>query len=183
MSQEDPQLQRPTDFTDLFAGLGEDSSLSWSDEAFEAVEDVRTRPVISFRVGEDHFAIAADLVREIRSRDKSTALPGAPPYIEGILIVRRQVVALLSLHQFLELQGQRAASRVLIIESAHFTVGILVDEVIGLEGWPESALNPENLPENIRPQTGRFARGAHAFGDRHSIFLNMETLLDAAAIG
>lgn len=182
MTQDRSHPNKPSDFADLFADLGEDSSLSWADEALEADGHEKTRPVVCFRIGDDHFALPADLVREILGQAKPTALPGAPSYIEGILIVRRQVVALLSLRRFLELDDQGIASRVLIVESAHFTVGILVDEVIGLNDWPESALDPQRLPENAHHQLRRFARGAHAFGEDHFLFLNIEALLDAAAV-
>lgn len=182
MTQDDSSLNKPTDFTDLFADLGEDTSLSWADEGVETTSDVPTRHVVCFRVGEDHFAIAGDMVREIIGQAESTALPGAPPYITGILIVRRQVVALLSLNRFLELKEECSAARILIVESAHFTVGLLVDEVIGLQDWPESSLDPQKLPENMHPQARRFARGVHTFGTAHYIFLNLEALLDAAAV-
>ncbi len=181
-------------FDDLLDDV-QDASFDWDDEELEAEEEEQTRPVVCFRIGRDLFAIAGDSVREISGSTEITELPGAPAHIEGITVLRRQVVGLLSLRNYLNLDADRASDageadgfdsvstdRTLIVETAHYTVGIYVDEVTGLDEWPESYLDPQTLPETIRDETRRYARGARQQQGTMCVFLDLETLLDDASI-
>ncbi len=185
-------------FDDLVEELGAKSSFVWDEEETDTKEEEQTRPVVIFRVGTDLFAIPGDAVREVIGVSEATQLPGAPAHIQGITVVRRQVVGLLSLRSFLDIDddapltgiGQSRSSeddaqstkRTLIVETAHYTVGLSVDEVTGLEEWPESLLDPETVPDNLRHATGRYARGARSQDDDLCIFLDLESLLDDAAV-
>lgn len=194
--------QTPSDrpgFDDLFSEIGEESSFTWDGEEIEPESEEETRPVVCFRVGGDHFAIDAGAVREILGDLDFTALPGAPPHVSCITVVRRQVIGLLSLRHFLNLDDRSSddlsndenegdgsarsisSERVLLVDTAHYTVGLRIDEVSGIENWPHSALNAENLPENIRPSTQRYARGSRHQGDSLCVYLDLEPLLDDAA--
>lgn len=182
MSQEEKNKD-PMDFKELLAESDGVTSFVWDDEELLAEEEV-TRAVVSFRLGDDRFSVAGELVREILGEQEVTFLPGAPGHIRGITILRRQVVALLSLREFLNLPGEEnlAGMRTIIVETPHFMVGLLVDEVTGLGDWPESAIDPDQLPDNLRASTARYARGAHFFASSLHIFLDLHTLLEDAAL-
>ena len=182
--------QRPSpkshhDFDDLLEEIDSEASFAWDEELDADDEEEEGRPVVCFRIGQELFAVAGDAVREIVSSTEITALPGAPPHVRGVTVVRRQVVGLLSLRTFLELDDSpdnRTPRRTLIVDTAHYTVGLRVDEVTGLEHWPESRLDPSTLPDNLRPSTRRYARGTHIQGDEVCLYLDLETLLDDAAV-
>lgn len=186
--------QNPSDnpgFGDLFADVGDDTSFAWDDDVVEGTDDEEMRQVVSFRLNDDLFAIPADLVREILGDVEITDMPGAPDHVVGISVVRRQVVGLLSLRHFLDLASlaptkadddARATARVLLIDTAHYTVGLQVDEVMGLDEWSPSLLNRESLPANIRAKTRRYARGVRQQANTFCVFLDLESLLDDAAV-
>lgn len=200
----DDDSQTPADdtgFDDLLDELDEDSSFEWDDEELEADEaEEETRPVVCFRIGTDLFAIPGESVREIVGSIERTRLPGAPPHIGGITVVRRQVVGLLSLADFLDLEAgpveetsstdddilevdeDVSTERTLIVETPHYSVGIRVDEVTGLDEWPESLIDPETLPDNMQPSTRRYARGVRRQAGTMCAFLDLESLLDDAAV-
>ena len=192
MTDDNKPLNEVQGFGDLLSDIDEDSYPWRDEEPQESAPADKSRPVVSFRIGEDLFAVAGGSVREIVGPMEATELPGSPEHIRGITILRRQVVGLLSLRKFLNLGNddhKRAESgddgttaRTVIVETAHYTVGLLVDEVTGLSEWPESALDSSTLPDNINDGTRRYARGAHPQGERLCIYLDLENLLDNAAV-
>lgn len=183
-------------FDDLLSdGLGGGSSFVWDEEDVDGTDE-ETRPVVCFRVGPDLFAVPGTNVREIVGDIDVTPLPGAPSHIDGIIVVHRQVVGLLSLRRFLDIAfddpslhhdphaGDAAADtrRTIIVETPHYTVGLCVDEVTGLDEWPESLLDPKTVPENMRSATRRYARGSRTVGGSLCVYLDVESLLDDAAV-
>ena len=185
---------RPHDFGDLLGELSDDSSFVWDNESGDADEEAQTFPAVCFRIGVDRFAVSGEAVREILGDPEVTKLPGAPPHIEGITVVRRQVVGLLSLRLFLGLDDDEGpagadadtagtnASRTLVIETAHHTVALPVDQVMGLQDWPRAAIDRSSLPENLRPTARRYAQGVREMNGAVVLLLNMESLLDDAAV-
>lgn len=187
---EPPEPSVPHDFDDLIDELGGNSSFVWDQEELESQPEDVTRPVVTFRIGDDRFAIPGKAVREIVGSTEMTQLPGTPPHIRGITVVRRQVVGLLSLRTFLEIgedpsepsNADESTERTLIVETAHYTVGLIVDEVTGLDEWPDSLIDPDTVPDNLRLSTRRYARGARTQDGGLCIYLDLEPLLDAAAV-
>lgn len=186
-------------FDDIVEQLDE-PTFDWDDDELEADQEEETRPVVAFRIGTDLFAVPGDSVREIMATTDSTPLPGAPAHVDGVIVVRRRVVGVLSMRKFLNLDASLSADaatddpgaepafedvstdRTLIVETAHYTVGIRVDEITGLGEWPESSIDPETLPDNIRDSTRRYARGARQQNGTLCIYLDLPTLLDDAAV-
>ena len=168
-------------FWDLVSEVSEASSFAWEEEE---AEEEGGLTVLSFRVGEDLYCVEGSAVREVLGEAVMTTLPGAPEYLPGITMLRRQAVGLLALERFLERgDGEErdwGQARILVVETAHYVVGLLVDEVTGLETWPERALG--TLPENLNARTRRFARGGREVGESLRVLLDLEELLDEAAL-
>lgn len=183
-------------FEDLVEELEEDSSFEWDDEQMEPDDPEQTRPVVCVRVGDDLFALPGESVREIRGGTETTPMPGAPAHIEGVTVVHRRVLGLMSLADFLGIEPDAqpedtdddpltdhvSTDRVLVVETPHYAVGVRVDEVVGLDDWPESRLDPDTLPENIRDSTHRYARGARRQEGTLCVYLDVDALLDDAAV-
>ena len=196
MSDEEPDS--PADdagFADIVDELEEEAGFEWDDEELEADEEEQTRPVVSVRVGDDLFGFDGESIREIMSEQTPTPLPGAPEYIHGVIVVRRRVVGLLSLSDFLGLDSphrqaspgeagdrQMSTERIVVAETAHYAVGIRVDEITGLDQWPESRFDTALLPDNLHDRTRHYARGAHRREQGLCVYLDLDALLDDAAV-
>ena len=167
-------------FQDLLDQKEEEGDFVWAEEE----EEEERRAVISFRLGKDRFSVAGELVREILGAQEVTALPGSPGHILGIAVLRRQVVAIVSLREFLNIPGEDrpAQARTMIVECGPFTVGLVVDEILGLGEWVESGLSKEKVPENLRASMARYARGAQVEKGELHLFLDLEGLLEDAAV-
>lgn len=196
----DNESEAPSDpqgFGDILDELDDDTSFEWDDDDLEPEEEEETVPVVCIRLDDDLFALPGESVREIMNTLEATALPGAPDHIEGVAVVRRQVLGLLSLRRFLSLNdhstrdsddadaessdGGVSTDRTLLVETDHYALGIQVDEVTGLEEWPASSIDTDRLPDNMHDHTRRYAAGAHRIGGGLCIYLDVDQLLDDAA--
>jgi purine-binding chemotaxis protein CheW len=76
-------------------------------------------------------------VREILPPPPATRLPGAPPYVRGLVNVRGTVVTVIDL--VVRLYGHPASpdGPIMLIEHQNRVVGVAVDEVIEVQPLPE----------------------------------------------
>lgn len=90
-------------------------------------------PCIVVRVGGERYAVALGDVMEILDTPPATPLPGAPAMIEGMSLVRDEVLLVLSLAQLLN-RGETCsgARHVLVTEFGRVRYGIRVDAVEGI---------------------------------------------------
>lgn len=95
-------------------------------------------PCVVVRVGHERYALPLDDALEILDIGPATPVPGAPPAIEGIAIVRDEVLLVLSLPRLLGRGGalardtQDEARHVLVIERDDTRYGVRVDAVDGI---------------------------------------------------
>ena len=79
-------------------------------------------------------------MREILPPPPATRLPGAPPYVRGLVNVRGTVVTVIDLVARLYGRPARPDGPVMLIEHQNRVIGVAVDEVIEVqplppEGW------------------------------------------------
>ncbi len=116
----------------------------------------RAREAFSFIVmlvcGE-RFAVEIEKVLEIIRVPRITWLPGAPPHIRGLINMRGSILAVadpavLLSNPPVEMKPQ---NRIVVVEGAAVKLGLLVEEVAGVESSPASALE-KSLPTLSGPQ-------------------------------
>jgi purine-binding chemotaxis protein CheW len=103
---------------------------------------------VVFRVAGAEYVLPASAVLQMESYGGATPVPGAPPYVAGIIQVRGRVVPVVDLRVRFGLPPIEATldSRVVVLELADRTVGLLVDsarEVVKLA--PDQLRNPPSL--------------------------------------
>jgi purine-binding chemotaxis protein CheW len=103
---------------------------------------------VVFRVGAAEYALAASDVLQMESFVGATPVPGAPPYVAGIIHVRGRVVPVVDLRARFGLPALELSldSRVVVVELERRTVGLLADsarEVVKLE--PEQIQAPPSM--------------------------------------
>jgi purine-binding chemotaxis protein CheW len=99
---------------------------------------------VVFKVADSEYALAAAEVLQMESYAGATLVPGALPYVAGVIQVRGRVVPIVDLRVRFGLAPAAATldTRVVVVELRDRTVGLLVDsarEVIKL------------LPDQIKP--------------------------------
>ncbi len=106
--------------------------------------------LMTMAVGDLRFAVPASTVRTVVRAVAVTALPDAPPSVEGIINFRGSLVPVLSVRQRVRLASLPLSldQHLVIARSGPRTVGLRVDHVIDLVSVDESAIEsaPGVLP-------------------------------------
>jgi purine-binding chemotaxis protein CheW len=112
--------------------------------------------VLISRVGEERYALDLRRLTSARPVRDLTPVPCTPPVIAGVMNVRGQVYTVLDLALALRLPGPSSigeASRVLFVDAPTGLVGLLVDEVEGVErltlGDLERSLSDNELARGV----------------------------------
>lgn len=125
-----------------------------------AAEAAATHEVVRFRRGDDEYAVAHGSLREIRPLRRFCRILGASPVVPGVFHYRGEII---SLHDLRAL-GQAGASPafaawVLVAESGAVRIGLLADEVVGIEALADEDIKP--LPLTMGAKAGVLRGVAH----------------------
>lgn len=101
------------------------------DNAAEAPVDLMD--LVQFSMGQEHYALEAEYVREVWKLKDYTPLPGTPAWMRGVVNLRSQVVAILDIRQFFQLPPATMAndSQLLILAGEGCQFAIPVDSIQG----------------------------------------------------
>ena len=100
-----------------------------------------TLTVVVFKLDEQRYAVPLVVVERVVQVAEITPLPGAPLMILGVINVHGQVVAVLDLRRHLGLRSRELmlSDELLLVRTAHRTMALLVDEVVGVRECPRPA--------------------------------------------
>jgi purine-binding chemotaxis protein CheW len=150
----------------------------------------------TFRVAGEDYAVDVMRVREIITPLPITPVPRAPPFVEGVIRLRGEVVPVLDLRRRFGLPpgtpGRK--SRFVIVHVAGRRIGLVVDEVCEVVRVPRSDLRP--APRLVGQDGPRFfvgvcgGEGSAAVGGRRAqgaarlrLLVNVRALLEPATPG
>lgn len=131
---------------------------------------------IGFSLHGLHYVVAADSVTEIIPLPKTTALPGAKPWIKGLANVSGHLVAIINLGGVISSVDHCSPDgRVLVIPHHELAIGLMVDEVTGIKQFATGKYAehiPASVPHSMRP----FIQGTY---DTHNIIFSVARFLDS----
>lgn len=133
--------------------------------------------LVTFRLEDETYGINVMHVQEVLRVTEIAPVPGAPPYVLGIINLRGNVVTVIDTRSRFGLSPGDIdeASRVVIIESEMQVVGILVDsvaEVVELKGSEiDSAPNVGN------EESSKFIQGVATSDNNLLIVVDLNKLL------
>jgi purine-binding chemotaxis protein CheW len=108
--------------------------------------------LIAFRVGGETFLVDIMTVRQIIVYSGSTPVPAAPSFVEGIIVLRDEVVPIIDVRERLGTADERPAKTfVLIIDTKAGAIGLRVDEVRRMiRISSDDLMEPPDVIRNIR---------------------------------
>jgi purine-binding chemotaxis protein CheW len=132
---------------------------------------------IGFRVGEEMFLVDIMAVRQIVPYRGSTPVPTAPKFIEGVIVVRDQVVPVIDVHARLMPQEPAESKEplVLLTHTPSGAVGLKVDDVRRIV-----TLTPEELlpaPASVRGIRGESLVAIAPHDNEVFLVLDIDSLL------
>lgn len=135
--------------------------------------------LITFRVGPETFVLDIMAVRQIVPYQGSTSVPTAPAFIEGIIVLRNEVIPIIDLRERLyPNRGERAQHPlVLITHTTAGMIGLKVDEVRRIVNIsPDNFLPPPPIIRGIR---GELLIAVVPFGEEVYLLIDVENVLSA----
>jgi purine-binding chemotaxis protein CheW len=110
-----------------------------------AEEPANLLEVLQFRLASETYALELTWIEHVRPIVDITPLPGVPPFILGVVNVGGRIVSLVDLKVIFDLPdaGLSAASRVIILRGPAMEIGLLADEIFGIEKIPSESLQAQ----------------------------------------
>jgi purine-binding chemotaxis protein CheW len=135
--------------------------------------------VVEFLLAYERYAVQVAYVREVYPLKELTPLPGAPPFVLGMINVRGRILSVIDLKKFFDLpeKGLTDLNKVIILRSDKLEFGILADVILGARAIPLDDIQP-SLPTltGIREE---YLKGVTA---ERIVILDGEKLLSDPAI-
>ena len=133
--------------------------------------------LVTFRLGEDHFAADVHAVERVLRYAPPTSVPDMPEYIEGVMDYLGRVVPLVNLRRRFELPAMPPGpeTRTLILNVSGEWIGVVVDSVTEVAPFDPAKVAPP--PKLFRGLAAEYLKGIVRHGDRLVIYLDVEQLL------
>jgi purine-binding chemotaxis protein CheW len=141
---------------------------------------------ITFRLGEELFAINVGQVREVLDLSQITHVPTAPPYMRGVVNVRGSAIPVVDLRLKFGLPStvDTANTRILVLElnldGEQAVIGGLADSVHEVIDIDPSQIDPP--PTIAMRWRSEFIQGMGKRGDDFIIMLDIDTVFSHDAL-
>jgi purine-binding chemotaxis protein CheW len=143
------------------------------------VSDQKELRLITFRVGPETFVLDIMAVRQIIPYNGSTSVPTAPAFVEGIIVLRNEVIPIIDLRDRLypSASGRAEQPLVLITHTSAGIIGLKVDEVRRIVNVTADKLLPP--PPLVRGIRGELLIAVIPIGDEVFLLIDLENVLTA----
>jgi purine-binding chemotaxis protein CheW len=136
------------------------------------------RKSLVFRVGSDLYACDIARVQEIVRFAPLTRIPGAPPFIRGLLNVRGDVLTVLDLGVRLEPTRQpMEQGSIIVVEVDGRRAGVVVEEVVGVQ-----AVAPDESSANTPADGSGIVRRMGHLDGRIVLYLDVPAFVNQSLV-
>ena len=132
---------------------------------------------VTFQLEEETYGINVMQVREVLRYTEIAPVPGAPDYVLGIINLRGNVVTVIDTRsRFGLMQGEITDNtRIIVIESEHQVIGILVDSVAEVVYLRSSEI--DTTPSVGTDESDKFIQGVSNRDGKLLILVDLNQLL------
>jgi purine-binding chemotaxis protein CheW len=132
---------------------------------------------VTFQLEEETYGINVMQVREVLRYTEIAPVPGAPDYVLGIINLRGNVVTVIDTRsRFGLMQGETTDNtRIIVIESEHQVIGILVDSVAEVVYLRSSEI--DTTPSVGTDESSKFIQGVSNRDGKLLILVDLNKLL------
>jgi purine-binding chemotaxis protein CheW len=133
---------------------------------------------VLFELAGATYALPSRNIQQLDMVTTPTPVPNAPPFVDGVVSVRGQVIPAVSLRArfgFPRIEYD-VRSRLVIVRAHGRTVGLIVDSAREFADVAPDDIKP--LPEGIGGTSGRYLRGIAQKGERLLLIVDVRELLE-----
>jgi purine-binding chemotaxis protein CheW len=143
-------------------------------------DESRLARLITFSLAGEKFVFDIMAVRQIIPFNGATAIPQAPAFIEGVVVLRNEAIPIVDLRTrlFPALPSYDGQSLVLVCDTDAGVLGLKVDQVLRIITADPAAILPP--PPLIRGLQGELFLGLIPHDEQIYLILDLETLLSGA---
>jgi len=135
-------------------------------------------PLILFELAGTTYGVRSRFVQQIEMIDHVASVPNAHPAVEGVVLVRGQVIPALNLRTrfgFERIERDLRA-RLVVINTGARVVGLVVDTAREFLKIATDAIEPP--PEALTGLSGHYLEGIATINERMILILNLDAVLD-----
>ena len=132
---------------------------------------------ILFELAGATYGIRSQAVQQMEMIETITPVPNAPPFVEGVVFARGQVIPALNLRVRFGFEKARhdLRTRLMVTRANDRLVGLVVDTAREFVTIPAEAIQPS--PEVISGLNGQYLEGIATLGERLILILNVEEII------
>lgn len=140
------------------------------------MEDISN--VIVFQLNQQQYGVNIQQIRSIEKLENITTVPNTPDFIEGVINLRDDVIAIIDLRERLQIKKTTATedTRVLIVTIDNTQIGLIVDSATEVLNIDPTLIGP--APQVIGEVDVTFVKGVAKLEDRLLILLDLERVLN-----
>ena len=151
-------------------------------EKAHASEPVKAQTYILFTVAGTTYALPSRQVQHMEMVEQITPVPNAPPFVEGVVFSRGQVVPVINLRARFGFDrlpvNQR--TRLLVVQSGERKVGLMADEAREFITIADDSIHPPN--DAIGNTSGNYLDGVATLGQRIVLIVNVREVMERTPI-
>ncbi len=139
-----------------------------------------SRKIVTFRLADAHFAADVAEVERVLRYDPPAAAPDLPPWVEGVMAYRKQIIPVIDLRRRVGLPEREPTpeTRILVLNTSAGWVGAVVDAVMEVASVPRGEVS--DPPPLFRGLAAEFIRGVAKMGETLVVVLNADRVLTSA---
>ncbi|MCW2276693.1 chemotaxis protein CheW [Heliophilum fasciatum] len=133
--------------------------------------------LVVFGLGSEEYGVPITQVQEINRLTAPTKIPQAPSFVEGIINLRGKIIPVIDLKKRFQLPwaDYSDSTRIIVINIAEHTVGIIVDAVTEVLRLPLQSV--EHPPSMIGGISAEYLYGVGKIGERLLLLLEIDKIL------
>ncbi|MDN5346725.1 MAG: purine-binding chemotaxis protein CheW [Clostridia bacterium] len=133
--------------------------------------------LVVFQLAGETYGVDIGNVHEIIRMQPITDVPRAPEFVEGVINLRGRIIPVIDLHKRFGLPPaeETGSTRIMVVEVAGMTVGMIVDSVSEVLRLPAENIEPP--PPMISGVDVAYLRGVGKWGEKLIILLDLNRVL------
>jgi len=135
-------------------------------------------PFILFELAGTTYGVRSRFVQQIEMIDDVAAVPNAHSAVDGVVLVRGQVIPALNLRARFGFDRveRNLRSRLVVINTGERVVGLIVDTAREFKKIPLESIEPP--PDALTGLSGKYLEGIATIDKRMILVLNLDAVLD-----
>ena len=142
----------------------------------ENAQSLQELQLVIFSLAREEYGLPITKVQEINRLAPITKLPQTPDFMEGIINLRGRVIPVIDLRKrfSLPIAESTEETRIVIVEIAGQTAGVIVDAVTEVITLPRTSIEP---PPGGFALNAKYIDGVGKLADRLLILLDIDQIL------